>query len=140
MKNETFNQLKKLLTESKQDTNDIPLDSGMAENAKWYQGQKPRCWEYFGNCKNTVDVDRMWTATEMSNFLSECELYDINNALPVIQDGDRILPKRLTNWLAKNESKLNELGEIVCGIHTKQEIGFIYITDHDIHYFFDIHW
>lgn len=138
MKNDTFNQLKRLLTESLSD--EIPEEAGVAEDVKWYKGPDVKYWIYFGNCKNTVDVDNMWDASQMANFLTECELYDVKKAIPLLQTGDRPLPKRLTNWLERNKSKVDDLGEVVCGVHEDERIGFIYIADQDIHYFFDIFW
>ncbi len=50
------------------DIESIPKESALnIEDVKQYDGVPPySVYKYFGDCKNTVDVDRMWNATEMS--------------------------------------------------------------------------
>lgn len=132
MKTLTFEKLKKLLKEN----NNIPEEANVDEDAEWYEGDPPRKWFYLGNCIDTVDEDEMWDANEMSNFLYQCDLFDIRKALPCLSTGR--LPKELTNWLNKSKDKLDDLSEIVCGINASQFMGFIYISDFDTHYFFEL--
>lgn len=140
MKNITIKQLQKMLTESQNLEDIIPPEANVDPNAAWHEGFSPRAWNYFGDCKNTVDVDEMWDATQMSNFLYQCDLFDVCKAIPCLYNGTRQMPKKLTNWLAKSKDKLNDLSEVVCGVSVYQRIGFIYISDFDTHYFFDLVW
>lgn len=138
MKNITFKQLKKVLTESQNWEDIIPPEANVDPEAVWHKGFDPRVWAYFGDCKNTVDVDEMWDATEMASFLYQCDLFDVKKAIPCLQTGNRELPKKLMNWLKKSKDKLDDLGEVVCGMSEYHRIGFIYISDFDTHYFFDL--
>ena len=39
--------------------------SGLSNNAKYVTPNFKRL-KYFGDCKNTVDIDKMWDATQMA--------------------------------------------------------------------------
>jgi hypothetical protein len=118
---------------------DIPTDSALEEPEE-YDGIPPyRYYPYFGNCVNTVNSDHMWDATQMTQWIATCKVTDINNVLDKIKDGDRKLPKTFLKKIEKlkNTNKLDDLSEIVCGLDDYQKIMFIYISDLDMHFFFD---
>lgn len=121
---------------------EIPLDSGVDENTvERYTGKDLIKAEYFGDCRNTVDIDKMWDANQMASFISTCELYPVEKFLDIAADGDRRIPKPFTRNIErlKRENKLNDVSEVICAVDNKEQyIGFIYLTDTDIHYFFDI--
>jgi len=51
----------------KLDLKNIPEDSSL-ENPEIYDGVPPyRSYKYFGDCKNTVDKDHMYDATQIAN-------------------------------------------------------------------------
>lgn len=119
---------------------DIPTDSAL-EKPEMYDGEPPyKNYRYFGDCKNTVDKDHMWDATEMANWINNnCKVTEVTNVLDKIQDGDRKIPKKVLNIIdkLKTENKLNDTSEIVCALDDHQRIMFIYLTVTDTHYFFD---
>lgn len=133
-----------IIGNTKLDTNqdkysEIPEDCGMSkDDIEEYTGNDYNVWYYFGDCKNTVDIDKMWDATEMSDFIRGCKLY-VNNNVPHFLDGDREIPESLKSILEgiSNLSQI-DLSQIVFGIDEYQKIGFIYVTSEDTHYFFDI--
>lgn len=117
----------------------IPEDSGMKEKPEIYSGVDYNYYPYFGDCRNTVDKDHMWDASQMSYFIYGCKLINVNRVVGTICNGDRKIPKILLNHLQllKNQNKLNNLSEVCAGIDTYQRIMFIYLSSTDIHYFFD---
>lgn len=117
-------------------TEDIPQEANLSSDAKMLS-YVPSSFQYFGNCINTVDTDKMWDATEMSGVLLQSDLLPTRQMVKKIRSGDRSLPSRLTRWIKKNQDKLDDMHEIVCGLNEYQKIAFIYITDQDMHYFFD---
>lgn len=123
----------------KEDIDKIPLEAFFIEDdsdnkIEAYKGVKFQKFYYFGNCVNTVPS--VWDATQMSNFVSTCSLYDINDVLGNIYGGDKALPKRFLKALEKIEDK-NDLSQVVCACDERQRIMFIYISSLDIHFFFD---
>lgn len=51
-------------------TKDIPVDSALNLNdLNGYEGTGFSKYQYFGDCKTTVDKDHMWDATQMGNWL-----------------------------------------------------------------------
>ena len=121
---------------------DIPEDSGLnIGNIQQYAGvPEYSYYSYFGDCKNTVDKDHMWDASQMSLWIyNNCKVADINMVLDKIQDGDRHIPAIFNKTIQKlnRENKINNLKEIVCAMDDYQKIMFIYITSLDTHYFFD---
>lgn len=112
------------------------IDSGLPETAEIINYQ-PTKLLYFGNCINSVQ-SVFGDATTMAYFISCCKVIPTNNILPIIHDGEKPLPKKLMNWIKTHQDKLEDDSEIVCGIDLHQKIAFIYITDLDIHYFFDV--
>lgn len=136
--------LKEYLFESylieKLNLKDISSDSAL-ESPEEYEGiPSYKEYKYFGDCRNTVDKDHMWDATQMSNWINNnCKVTSIENVLDKIKDGDRKIPKTLLNEIdkLKSNNKLNDLSEIVCALDDYQKIMFIYLTKTDIHYFFD---
>ena len=125
---------------SKWNINDIPEDSSIdIENVKGYSGINFSLYKYFGDCKNTVDKDKMWDATQMSNWIKKCGLISVENVLGKLNNGDRKIPakfNKIVNTLKAN-NKLNDLSEICCGMDNYQKMMFIYLTETDTHYFFD---
>lgn len=119
---------------------DIPLDSSL-ENPEEYDGVPPyRTYKYFGDCKNTVDKDHMWDATQMANWINNhCKVTEVTNVLDKLEDGDRKFPKKVQKIIdkLKQSNKLNDTSEIVCALDDHQKIMFIYLTETDTHYFFD---
>lgn len=133
--------VKKHLKESyNPDFNNIPIES-MLENPEIYNGVPVYSrYRYFGDCRNTVYVDHMWDATEMSNWIStKCKIIDPELVLDKITDGDRKIPKKALKIIDKlsRENKLENLSDIVCALDDYQKIMFIYLPETDIHYFFD---
>lgn len=122
----TEEQYKKLIE------NIIPIESGVINKDKYQGNLADKEFYYFGDCKNTVDVDKMWNATQMSNFLENSQLINPKHVINKLHNGDRIMPKPLLK--AINNPKM----QIVCGINEYQKIMFIYLTDNDTHYFFDV--
>ena len=133
-----------LLNEEFFNYDEIPYESGIEDN-ELYEGFPPYShYRYFGDCRNTVDVDCMWDATEMLNFIQSCQLvptkYILTNETEnKLTDGDRKIPKKFLNIIKKlnAEGKIDDVSEIVCGIDNYQKIMFIYLSETDIHYFFD---
>lgn len=115
----------------------IPIDCGIDE-PKYYENDIMfSTYKYFGNCKNT---SKIWDATQMAGFVNSCKVIkDIDNILDNIQNGDKSIPKQFTNAIdkIKGQNKLNDLSEIVFAINDYQRILFIYISELDIHFFFD---
>lgn len=124
------------------DLDSIPEDSSLdIDDIRQYDGVPPySVYEYFGDCKNTVDVDGMWDATEMSQWIyNYCKVVNPLLIIDKIEDGDRKIPKKalkLIEKLRKNE-QLEDTSEIVCAMDDKQKIMFIYLSEFDTHYFFD---
>lgn len=121
---------------------DIPDDTSLdIDNIKEYKGTpKYKLYKYFGDCKNTVDVDHMWDATQMSNWIYDrCEVINPILILDKIQDGDRKIPKKALKIIdkLKSQNKLEDTSEITCALDDYQKIMFIYLSDTDTHYFFD---
>jgi hypothetical protein len=121
---------------TKESKGDYPVDSGLARNAqrKSYDFTSLR---YFGDCRNTVDIDHMWDATQMSGVLLESKIVDFKDVESLLEDGDRKVPSKLKRWLLKNPDKVNDESELVCGFNEYQGIFFIYVSELDIHFFFD---
>ena len=87
---------------------DIPDDTSLdIDNIKEYKGTpKYKLYKYFGDCKNTVDVDHMWDATQMSNWIYDrCEVISPILILDKIQDGDRKIPKKALKIIDKLKSQ-----------------------------------
>lgn len=124
------------------DIESIPEESALnIDDVKQYDGVPPySVYKYFGDCKNTVDVDRMWNATEMSQWIyNKCEVVNPLLLIDKIEDGDRKIPKnalKLIENLKENE-QLEDTSEIVCAMDDYQKIMFIYLSEFDMHYFFD---
>jgi hypothetical protein len=124
------------------DVESIPEESALnIDDVKQYDGVPPySVYKYFGDCKNTVDVDGMWNATEMSHWIyNKCEVVNPLLIIDKIEDGDRKIPKnalKLIEKLRKNE-QLEDTSEIVCAMDDYQKIMFIYLSEFDTHYFFD---
>lgn len=121
------------------DINEPPIDSGMNIENGFYQGPHFSKFLYFGDCRNTVDVDRMWNATQMLNWLGSTKIIKASEVVNKIQGGDRKIPsslKRCISSLVKS-GELDNLDEISCGIDSYQKILAIYCSNTDIHYFFD---
>ena len=113
--------------------------SGLSNNAKHVMPNFKQL-KYFGDCKNTVDIDKMWDATQMAGVLNQSSIIkmsDLIQAKIIFENGDRKIPQKLKNWFKLNDNKLNDENQIVCGINERQKIFFIYITDLDTHFFFD---
>ena len=126
---------KRLYKESR----DYPVDSGIKENAE-RKSYNFTSLEYFGDCKNTVDVDRMWDATQMAGVVYKSVVVPFKCAENKMEGGDRSIPRKLLRWIAKNPDKLDDESEIVCGNNEEQRIFFIYVSDFDTHFFFDSRW
>ena len=124
----------------KLDLKNIPTDSSL-EHPEMYDGIPPyRSYKYFGDCKNTVDKDHMWDATQMTNWINDkCKVTEVTNILDNIQDGDRKIPKKALKIIdsLKSKNKLDDTSEIVCALDDHQKIMFIYLSETDTHYFFD---
>lgn len=115
----------------------ILVDSGLdIDNLEFVSGDNYRRYNYFGNCINTVDVDMMWNATEMSNVIYESKLLKDNKILDKINGGDRKIPMKLIKLLKR--FRIEDYEHFVCGVNEYQRIMFIYSVDDDIHYFFDV--
>jgi hypothetical protein len=118
---------------------DVPEDSALY-NPKEYDGEPIyRRYEYFGDCKNTVDKDHMWDATQMAQWINKCGIVEPSVVLDKINNGDRIFPKKAQKIIDKlsKENKLEDTSEIVCALDDYQKIMFIYLSETDTHYFFD---
>ena len=119
---------------------DVPIDSSL-EKPKMYEGTLIyKKYRYFGDCKNTVDKDHMWDATQMSNWINDyCKIVEPQIILDKIEDGDRKFPKKAQKIIDKlrQENKLEDTSEIVCALDDHQKIMFIYLSETDTHYFFD---
>ena len=115
----------------------IPVDCGL-ENPMYYDKDiKYSKFLYFGDCTNTAKI---WDATQMAGFVNSCNV--INNQssiLDMINDGDKKIPKKFIKVIdkLKSENKIDDLSEIVIGLNDYQRILFIYLSDLDIHFFFD---
>lgn len=120
------------------DFTNIPIEANLSENPNICKNI-PQNFAYFGDCKNTVDVDHMWNATEMSGVLLQSDiLFPTEEVINRISNGDRKIPRKLIYWIDKHKEQFNDLSKIVCGINHYQRIGFIYITEFDTHFFFDV--
>ena len=118
---------------------DVPEESAI-QNPKEYDG-KPiyKQYKYFGDCKNTVDKDHMWDATQMSNWINTCGIVEPSIVLDKITNGDRVFPKKAQKIIDKlsKQNKLEDTSEIVCALDDYQKIMFIYLSEIDTHFFFD---
>ena len=117
----------------------IPVDSGI-EKPKEYDGEPIYSqYKYFGDCKNTVDKDHMWDATQMANWINTCGIVEPSIVLDKITNGDRVFPKKAQKIIDKltKQNKLEDTSEIVCALDDYQKIMFIYLSETDTHYFFD---
>ena len=118
---------------------DVPEESAI-QNPKEYEG-KPvyRRYEYFGDCKNTVDKDHMWDATQMANWINTCGIVEPSIVLDKITNGDRVFPKKAQKIIDKltKQNKLEDTSEIICALDDYQKIMFIYLSEIDTHFFFD---
>jgi len=111
------------LNESSENKINIPFDSGMNTSNLKTCSNKYSSWYYFGNCIDTVDIDNLWDATEMSHVIFDSCLYlDEKN----LYSGDRKIPRQV---FEKN---------VITAVNEHQKIGIIYNIDNDIHYFFDV--
>lgn len=120
----------------------IPVESSLnIDDLKEYKGRPVyKKYEYFGDCKNTVDKDHMWDANQMSDWIyNKCSLLDINYVIYRITNGERRIPIKLLECIDKlmKRNLLDDVSKIVCGIDDYQKIMFIYVTETDTHYFFD---
>ena len=107
---------------------DVPEETALV-NPKEYDGEPIyRQYEYFGDCKNTVDKDHMWDATQMSNWINTCGIVEPSIVLDKITNGDRNFPKKAQKIIDKlsKENKLEDTSEIVCALDDYQKIMFIY--------------
>ena len=122
--------------------NNIAEDTSLnINNIKEYEGT-PRynVYKYFGDCKNTVDKDHIWDASQMSSWIyNSCEVISPLLIIDKIQDGDRKFPKKAQKIIDKltQDNKLEDTSEIVCALDDHQKIMFIYLYETDTHYFFD---
>lgn len=117
----------------------IPIDAGLENPTLYNKKLLYKTYKYFGDCKNTVDVDNMWDATVMSNFINTCEIINPTYVIDLLENGDRKIPKKfikIINELKSNNS-LTDTSQITCGLNDYQKIMFIYLTKTDTHYFFD---
>ena len=109
--------IKDLYIYEKLNLKNIPTDSSL-EHPKEYEGEpKFNKYKYFGDCKNTVDKDHMWDATQMSNWINDkCKVTSPLYVLNKLQDGDRKFPKNAQKIIAKlqKENKLEDTSKIVC--------------------------
>ena len=124
--------LPRKITKGKLNLDDIPLDAGLDVDVELYKGKIWDSFVYIGNCIDTVPD--MWDATEMAQFLLTCDVYDIRKAVNKLRDSRRV-PNKLKKALLNNN--LNDLSEICCGCNEASQLMFIYVTDQDIHYFFE---
>ena len=118
---------------------DVPEESAI-QNPKEYEGEPIyKQYKYFGDCKNTVDKDHMWDATQMSNWINTCGIVEPSIVLDKITNGDRIFPKKAQKIIDKltKQNKLEDTSEIVCALDDYQKIMFIYLSEIDTHFFFD---
>lgn len=118
---------------------DVPEESAI-QNPKEYDGEPPyRRYEYFGDCKNTVDKDHMWDAIQMTNWINKCGIVEPSIVLDKITNGDRVFPKKAQKIIDKlsKQNKLEDTSEIVCALDDYQKIMFIYLSEIDTHFFFD---
>lgn len=120
----------------------IPVESSLnIDDLKEYEGRPVyKKYEYFGDCKNTVDKDHIWDANQMSDWIyNKCSVLDINYVIYRITNGERRIPIKLLECIDKlmKRNLLDDVSKIVCGIDDYQKIMFIYVTETDTHYFFD---
>lgn len=129
-----FNYLKESL-----DLNNIPFDACLDNPEILKDEPVYTSYDYFGNCVNTVNIDKMWDATQMYNWINTCKVISPLYVINKLNDGDRKIPKILLNIIQKlkNQDLLEDTSEIVCAIDNDQKIMFIYLTQTDKHYFFD---
>lgn len=134
-----FDKLFELILIEKLNLSNIPEESAI-DNPKEYKGEPVYSkYEYFGDCKNTVDKDHMWDATQMANWINTCGIIEPSIVLDKITDGQRKFPKnaqKIIDSLYK-ENKLEDTSKIVCALDDYQKIMFIYLSETDTHYFFD---
>lgn len=136
MKNLKDRIFESYLTE-KLNLKDISVDSGI-ENPTEYKGNPIYShYKYFGDCKNTVDKDHIWDATQMTNWLNTCKIIDPKLVIDKLENGDRNIPKNILQKLMNLSNDLEDTSKIVCGIDDYQKIMFIYLSETDTHYFFD---
>lgn len=133
--------LKELIYEAL-DLNSIPEDTSLnLEDTKEYDGiPKYSSYRYFGDCRNTINVDHMWDTTQMSNWIHDsCKVISPILVIDKIQDGDRKIPKKALKIIdkLKKDNELENTAKIVCALDDHQKIMFIYLLETDIHYFFD---
>ena len=106
-----------------------------------YEGIPPyKKYKYFGDCKNTVNKDHMWDATQMANWINNyCKVTEVSNVIDKLENGDRKMPMKAINIIDKLQhyNKLDDTSEIVCALDDHQKIMFIYLSETDTHYFFD---
>ena len=118
----------------------VPVDSSL-EKPEMYDGTPIyNKYKYFGDCKNTVDKDHMWDATQMANWINDyCKVIEPQVILNKIEDGDRKFPKKAQKIIDKlrQENNLEDTNKIVCALDDHQKIMFIYLSETDTHYFFD---
>lgn len=100
----------------------------------WYQGPISKTFSYFGDCKNTVDKDKMWDTTQMFYVINEAQLIPVKDVLGYIKDGDRKIPSIFKRELKK--ANLDDLTSVSEAINVYQRILIIYLSDIDIHFFF----
>lgn len=133
--------LKELIYEAL-DLNSIPEDTSLnLEDIQEYAGiPKYSSYRYFGDCKNTINIDHMWDTTQMSNWIhSSCKVISPIEVLDKISDGDRKIPKKALRIIdkLKKDNELENTAKIVCALDDHQKIMFIYLSETDTHYFFD---
>ena len=116
--------------------NNSPEDSGLPRNPTEFKGAITKL-RYFGDCRNTVDVDGMWDATQMAGVVGQSSIVPFKSITCEFMDGDRKVPAKVRKWMAKNQNSLEDTSRIVFGLNERQGIFFAYITDFDIHFFFD---
>ena len=125
----------------KYNIDNIPIDVG--EFTKTYDNIIPYTkFEYFGKCNDQYVINRIFgNATTMWNFICSCKIVDMEEVVYKIKisDGEKKLPNSFINNYnkIKKTNNINNYNYIVCGINDYQKISFIYITETDIHYFFD---
>lgn len=102
----------------------------------WYQGLIPQSFPYFGDCKNTVDKDKMWDATQMFHVINEALLVPVKDVLGNLEDGDRKIPSIFKREIKK--ANLDDLTSVSAAINVYQRILIIYLSNIDTHFFFDV--
>lgn len=121
----------------------IPEDSMLdIYDIQEYKGSGFKEYNYLANCiggEGTLFDDASEMASWINNF---CQV------IPIEKVKDRLngAPSELVNVMKKleQEEKLDDLDEIVCaidavkqGYHEPRDMMFIYVSDQDIHYFFE---